>query len=484
MKKHQRSFRVNTDGTYRTETLAGQEYYVVPVIAMIQGTRLGGSQDTPELALASEFGKFPAGWNTTPIVMNHPEVDGSFVSAGAPEIIEDYAFGQMFNTQLLGNKLKTEAWLDTSRRDLNTDISRVFERVEAEEIIEVSVGFFQELEETSGEYEGEEYTGIWRNIVPDHLAFLPEGILGACSIEDGCGAMRNQGDKMTLKVTNSTTEGSTCGCTISNDKETTPEARVLSRLRVNSFPDGIISEDVKKLVDRELESLYDNNYTYVLGVTQTEVIYEKYVEGGWKWFKRTYSVDESMKVTLGSESQEIILMTQFVEYNSNKGISTMSGNDTPQPETTETPEVESTETPTEGNESGKDDENTGTETTGTATSGEDASETKVQVAASVEEYIENAPEDMRDMLTQSLRMHNKRKEELVTKLRANKANAFSEEYLKSQAIDVLEKMVSLAGNTGGVPRTNATSPQDNVIVNSADDTIPTPPCIFKKKETK
>ena len=74
---HMRDFlgiRAHTDGSFRTEKFAGRDYMVVPVVALVEGVIQGVNAANPELALASEFGKFPAGWNGRPVVMDHPEV--------------------------------------------------------------------------------------------------------------------------------------------------------------------------------------------------------------------------------------------------------------------------------------------------------------------------------------------------------------------------------------------------------------------------
>jgi len=42
-------------------------------------------------------------------------------------------------------------------------------------------------EETKGIKNGKPYQAIWRHITPDHLAILPEGKIGACSVAMGCG---------------------------------------------------------------------------------------------------------------------------------------------------------------------------------------------------------------------------------------------------------------------------------------------------------
>ena len=81
-----------------------------------------------------------------------------------------------------------EAWLDPQRlealgqKDLLADCR-------AGRPIEVSVGAFVRTELRSGEHNGKKFAAIWREMTPDHLAFLPKS-KGACSIEMGCGTHR------------------------------------------------------------------------------------------------------------------------------------------------------------------------------------------------------------------------------------------------------------------------------------------------------
>src|SRR5665213_258442 len=196
-----RHFTVNgtTDGDFEIKSLLGREHIVIPVVAMIEGVRFGANQSAAELCLAQEFGKFPEGWDNRPVVMGHPAVqetdmDGNsnlmYVSAGSAGILEQYYVGVTQATVLSGKKLKMQAWLDKSLMTRSARHEEIFNRVQNGEEIEVSVGFFTDVEEKEGSFLGQEYGGVWRNIVPDHLAFLPQGVPGACSIADGCGAPR------------------------------------------------------------------------------------------------------------------------------------------------------------------------------------------------------------------------------------------------------------------------------------------------------
>src|SRR5690606_31512546 len=134
--------------------------------------------------------------------LDHPKVNGYPVSAGSPDILEQYAIGQIFNTKLDGKKLVAEMWINNTRvKELGEAAEKELERLQSgDALVEVSTGLFSMLEMNPGVYNGEKYEAIWRDIVPDHLAILPEGIIGACSVEKGCGAPRLNASKKGQKL--------------------------------------------------------------------------------------------------------------------------------------------------------------------------------------------------------------------------------------------------------------------------------------------
>lgn len=162
-----------------------KEHLVVPLIALVEGVLQAANTPNPELALASEFGAIPAAWDGRPVTLGHPKKDGKFVSANSPDVLESVKVGMLFNTHLDGDKLKTEAWLDIQKMPFNERA-----RLTSGKEIEVSTGFFAEVEPKQGEFNGKVFLGIQRDIKPDHLAILAEGDIGACSFADGCGAPR------------------------------------------------------------------------------------------------------------------------------------------------------------------------------------------------------------------------------------------------------------------------------------------------------
>ena len=99
----------------REETFMGIDYIVVPVIAMVEGVRFGANQTEPELGLSADFGKYPETWDQRPLVVNHPKISGTFVSANKLQVVEEYSFGFTNNSAVIDGKLHMEAWINTSR---------------------------------------------------------------------------------------------------------------------------------------------------------------------------------------------------------------------------------------------------------------------------------------------------------------------------------------------------------------------------------
>lgn len=194
-----------TTGQIRTATYQGREHLVVPVVALMEGVIFPVNAAHPELVLASEFSAAPQGWNGRPLFLNHPAANGVQISGNSPKVLES-AIGQVFNARISGKRLLMEAWIDTAKaRSLGATGESLVARAAAGKPVEVSVGVFVVTEAKIGDYNGKQYKAIWHDVVPDHLALLPDGVLGACSYEMGCGiraAMSNRivGDAYEMEI--------------------------------------------------------------------------------------------------------------------------------------------------------------------------------------------------------------------------------------------------------------------------------------------
>jgi hypothetical protein len=161
-----------------------KEYAVAPATVIVAGVLNG------HLVPADEIAAFVEAWNGRPIPVHHPYINGQPVSANHPEIIEKAVVGNFYNARMEGDALKGELWLEVEKvHRIGGDAVNAFDRMDAGELVELSTGYFHDIEPKKGRHKGKVYNGVHRNIRPDHIALLPNE-RGARSVADGCGAPR------------------------------------------------------------------------------------------------------------------------------------------------------------------------------------------------------------------------------------------------------------------------------------------------------
>lgn len=186
-----------TKARVRYEELEGRPHVVVPMVILTEGVHHGSGG--PLYYPPEELGKTPVVWDQKPIVVYHPELNGQPISACKATIVNTQKIGVMMNTKFEGGKLKSEAWIEAERAD-KVD-SRIMDAVKNGKMMELSTGVFVDEEATTGTWNTEEYDSIARNFRPDHLALLPDKI-GACSIADGAGFLRNKARQVKSVIAN------------------------------------------------------------------------------------------------------------------------------------------------------------------------------------------------------------------------------------------------------------------------------------------
>ena len=180
-------FRAATS-KYRVDYLDGVLHYVVPVVALVEGVVWPVTAKQPELVLAEEFQTLFSTWNGKPVFCGHPMVDDEIVLGSDPEIYP-WRIGLIFNTSVDDLRLLMEAWVDPERC-VSEAAKELLSRIQRGEPLEISTGLLALQERVTGFYGPKKYFAIWRRIGPDHLALLPAGEEGACSLEMGCGGLR------------------------------------------------------------------------------------------------------------------------------------------------------------------------------------------------------------------------------------------------------------------------------------------------------
>ena len=167
--------------------LENRDHFVTPMVMMVEGVLngSGGALFYP----GDEIEASVQAWNAKPIIIFHPNFLTSG-AAGSPTIFNKQKVGSIFGTKFSDGRLTAEAWLSIERLEKLDD--RVLVSIQNNRMMELSTGLFVDTEIRQGEWNGKPYSAIARNYRPDHLALLPDpDLVGACSIEHGCGLIRN-----------------------------------------------------------------------------------------------------------------------------------------------------------------------------------------------------------------------------------------------------------------------------------------------------
>lgn len=163
-------------------------YLVAPVVMMVEGVHSGSHgalyHPATELANSASF------WEGMPVVINHPQDDsGNYITANS---VPEKIVGMVKEPEMVGNKLKAKIYVDVDKTSIQSPT--LITMLKANKIIEVSTGVFSDEEKEEGVWNGEKYVAVAKNHKPDHLAILPNDT-GACSVKDGCGIRVNKQNK-------------------------------------------------------------------------------------------------------------------------------------------------------------------------------------------------------------------------------------------------------------------------------------------------
>ncbi len=465
--------KTTAEDKIRTETLNGTDYTVVPVVALVEGVLQGANSPGPELVKAKEFGDKVATWNGRPVTMGHPIRDNGFVSAGEPSVWEKEAIGTIFNTKLDGNKLKMEAWINMDRVAQEGDAAQdIIDRLNAGEEVEISTGYFSDVTPEAGKFNGEEFIGVQTNIIPDHLAILGPQDIGACSWNDGCGAPRTNkavdvptlgymiesekdgiltGDfvPLTAKGINLPTEvGVQMKRLTFNAQNGDNFRKTLEFLRIYELSDA----DVREALDSALMKDIPDDFTWVVAVFSGTFVYTKGFSG---LFQRDFSIAESGVVELGKDITEVRAETSFVpvelkqeEANVNKKeklVTALIANAATKWEEGDKELLMAMEEEVlakldpvvlKAVEKVEPVEPVVVEPAAPAEKTPVANQT-------VDQYLQGAPEGIRDVITNGIRMHKEKKDALLASLTTNEKCLYSPEELGEMSIVTLEKVAKM-----------------------------------------
>nr|WP_282594789.1 DUF2213 domain-containing protein [Halomarina salina] len=136
-----------------------------------------------------------ADWEGQPLLLRHPEVDGTTTTTGhpnaAPTTVGEFRSASEHSTD---DALAGEVWIHAEEIGRhNGDLRRYVDDVRGGAYGEVSTSYVPRMDSTSGQYDGQRYDAIQRDLKPDHLALLPDAV-GNCDVESmQCGVGRFNG---------------------------------------------------------------------------------------------------------------------------------------------------------------------------------------------------------------------------------------------------------------------------------------------------
>lgn len=506
------NLKVN-NANIREETLEGRDYVVSPVVMMVEGVHVGSGG--PVFYSEAELSAFPDAWNGEPVVLFHPETEEGHVSANSPQILEEYKIGQLFNTVFENGKLKSEVWIDVLKANaLDTNI---LTQVRAGTPMDVSIGAYSENEVTTGDWNGETYQAIARNIRPDHLALLPGGE-GACNWRDGCGLRTNSANKDPKKyLANSLSDVAKFSKPAEEKKQGPIEilTNLLKKaLDIEITPDLQVNEvshdDTRMLLQRYVDTLdangtwhyvryvYDNYFVYVAENNRAQPGEEPYT-----LYKRNYNVDNQDKLTVSEDVVKVRENREFIVVNNEKQekVSTneQKGEDmdpkkrksviaamTSCKDCRWTPDDaeflngltdNQLEKVADGVVSNEDEqpvtpavEKTDAEKLADAVGVTPEPVTSAAKPVAWDEALKSAPQPVQDMVANGIRLANQEKSKAIQTIMGARGNVFTDKELQGKELPELQSMAKLvapavdySGRAGGAP------PVTNSSVKPMDD---------------
>jgi hypothetical protein len=457
----------------RSEQFMGRDHVVVPVIMVVEGVHAGSAG--PMFYPSEEIKATAEQWDGVPVTVQHPrDKDGDLtIAANAPEYIIGHISGSIWD-----DKLRAEAWIDIEKTNaISTDIMTI---IRADGQLQVSTGLFSEDEIIKGDWKGESYNAVVRNITPDHLALLP-GEKGACSWEDGCGIRANKegGEKMKFK-----------GFDMGGEDILGIPKPILQAFFDNQLGEATKWEgkfktnemshsDIRSQIQNEINDKDTQiQWNFVRDVFDKFFVYSKEQDGQpVQMFKQGYSLNASEAVEFTGDEVEVVQKTEYI-LKSNKKFNRKENKMANEKEKCCSEKVKAlianeksnyTEEDTEwledmeevqldkmiANVGISEDAEKSLVTAAVEKAFDDAVNSgevvrvekkdpdKKETPPTAEEYIANAPAEIQEVLGSSLHMLKEKKAALVQQIVANEQNRFTQEQLDAKEVAELENIAAL-----------------------------------------
>jgi len=514
--------------TSRRENLNGRDHLVYPVVMLVEGVHNGRYYPADELSL------FVEAWNGRPVPILHPTADdGEPISANSPPVYESQVVGQVWNARWDSPRLRAEIWIDLDKiKSVDPDTLSMLERGEP---VEVSTGLWGLGDGTPGIWNGEEFEETLAGYRPDHLALLPDRV-GACSWEDGCGVRVHhlnarvgplRDGMITLELQSPDSDSrflsvlplenlseiltqtgggmaeNNTGDPVSRDQKPTFLSWVRTKLGILASDDRS-AEAITALQNGSIMSLFERVHQTLNAMDRPEqgiwymledlyddaIVYERRTEDGSTLYRQEYTVDDNGDIQLSGDPTRVREQREYVPAEEENSMPKVAVNETVKRilELNEKADQEWLE------KQSPCDQKVILELLEAAAEGTPKPEkTPVQLAAekgaealqpktpapaapvpvtTVDQYVANAPPEIREVLSHGLTVHRRQKDAIVTDLLALDGCPWGEDELRRMDLPQLEKLQTLARSrndySGGAGVLDARPQQD------AEDPLPLP----------
>ena len=258
------------------------------------------------------------------------------------------------------------------------------------------------------------------------------------------------------------------------------EVQAVQHLVAQVIANDLLSSDVMKSLRAALDEKYV--FPFVLGYTQTHVVFETFHEAtqAWKLFRQEFDANSDGEITFKSDPEEVRLVSRIIPVSADSGGDMNVLLNTNLSTEAIMPKVQTTETDVDPNKDPVTSDSATTPAvpateTPTTPAPKDETVPAVQNSVTVQQYIAAAPQGMQDVLNSALRMHETRKAEVITQLTKTGRCKFDDAFLKAQSLEMLENLLELAAvpNYSGRATPEPTVQQDN--------TVPAAPKVFALK---
>ena len=282
--------------------IGGKPHLVIPVVVLKQGILNGLYYSANEIQATT------AAWNGVPVPVDHPtNVNGDFISARSPEVESASTIGKFYNVNFdtASNSLKGEIWINIEDAEAKGH-GAIIEHFRGGEMMELSTGLYSNTIPVAGDHDGTKYDKAVIGISPDHLALLPNSV-GACSIADGCGALR---------ANCAGNPDCSCGKTETNEKKPSLWEKIKASMgfKANELSHGDTRSQLSSLLR---SSVGEDPWPYIEEVFDAYFVYE--LRGS--FYRQDYTLTEgaSLASFVGSPEQ-VIIKTEYQKITPNQSM--------------------------------------------------------------------------------------------------------------------------------------------------------------------